>query len=766
MDSAKASAHSTSVLTKLSKGIVNFVKQPRLLFWLFIVLNLVPNFCLLFTEPLSGLGKTILILLPLGVYMVVFSLFKRAGLMQLILIPVLILHAFQLVLFYLFGESVIAVDMFLNLPTTNASEAGELLGNIWPSIIIVCVLYIPVIVLASIAVHHKVRRTAVFRKHMITWGIIFFIIGSGLVAFEKHRDNTYEVKTDIYPANVMYNLYYAGVKWNRSMNYPVTSKDFVYHATRDSVHQRREIYVLVIGEAGRAENWELWGYQRETNPLLKNEDNLILYKDALTQSNTTHKSVPLILSAADACHYEYLYTHKSIVTAFKEAGFKTIFLSNQTPNRSFTDYFAAEADIHVNVRPQADGGLITVNKFDGEMLPLIQQYVDSLSENLFIVFHTYGSHFNYKERYPEEFAKFQPANATEVEYKNKDQLINAYDNSVLYTDYFLHSLIGILKNSEADATMIYSPDHGEDLLDDNRKRFLHASPIPTYYQIHIPFLMWFSENYIDARPEKYEVARYNSSAPISSNASIFHTLLNLHGFLACVSVLLAAYFISSSDWLMSEYLRIESRFLVNLNEKHMRKHRESAPDDSRTWFDEDLQLVYYDLQNDSSIIGKTLRSLGFRESYGCNVLQLLGSNRTVDMPGGEQIVEKGDKLLLIGTASQLQVFDAAVRQRSLGLERCDLPQSLREFMLDNHQNKPEQQFLSLAITIDKHSPILGTSLKAADLRNKWSCLVVGLERGAFTITNPHVSLVFEENDLLWVLGKQKMMNILIREEIL
>ena len=453
--------------------------------------------------------------------MIVFSLFKRAGIMQLILIPVLILHAFQLVLFYLFGESVIAVDMFLNLPTTNASEAGELLGNI------VCVLYIPVIALASIAVHHKVRRTAVFRKHMITWGIILFIIGSGLVAFEKHRDNSYEVKTDIYPANVMYNLYYACVKWNRSMNYPITSKDFTYEASRDSVHQRREIYVLVIGEAGRAENWNLWGYHRETNPLLKTEDNLVLYKDALTQSNTTHKSVPLILSAADACHYEYLYTHKSIVTAFKEAGFKTIFLSNQTPNRSFTDYFAEEADIHINVRPQADGGLITVNKFDGEMLPLLQQYVDSLQENLFIVFHSYGSHFNYKERYPEEFAKFQPANATEVEYKNKDQLINAYDNSILYTDYFLHSLIGILKNSGADATMIYSPDHGEDLLDDNRKRFLHASPIPTYYQIHIPFLMWFSDNYIEARPEKYEVARYNSNAPISSNASIFHTLLEM-----------------------------------------------------------------------------------------------------------------------------------------------------------------------------------------------------------------------------------------------
>lgn len=527
MDSVKASAHSTSVLTKLSRGVVNFVKEPKLLFWLFIVLNLVPNFCLLFTEPLSGLGKLILILVPLSIYMIVFSLFKRAGLMQLILLPVLILHAFQLVLFYLFGESVIAVDMFLNLPTTNASEAGELLGNIWPSIIIVCALYIPVIVLASIAVHHKVKRTPVFRKHMITWGIIFFIIGSGLIAFEKHGDNSYEVKTDIYPANVMYNLYYACVKWNRSMNYPITSKDFTYEASRDSVHQRREIYVLVIGEAGRAENWNLWGYSRETNPLLKTETNLVLYKDALSQSNTTHKSVPLILSAADACHYEYLYTHKSIVTAFKEAGFKTIFLSNQTPNRSFTDYFAAEADIHVNVRPQTDGGLVTINKFDGEMLPLMQQYVDSLHDNLFIVFHTYGSHFNYKERYPAEFAHYQPANATEIAYKNKEQLINAYDNSILYTDYFLHSLIGILKSTGADATLIYSPDHGEDLWDDSRKRFLHASPIPTYYQIHIPFLMWFSANYIEARPEKYEVARYNSNAPISSNASIFHTLLEM-----------------------------------------------------------------------------------------------------------------------------------------------------------------------------------------------------------------------------------------------
>lgn len=247
---------------------------------------------------------------------------------------------------------------------------------------------------------------------------------------------------------------------------------------------------------------------------------------------------------------------------------------------------------------------------------------------------------------------------------------------------------------------------------------------------------------------------------------IFNTILGLHGLLACLGVLIVGYVISTSDWLMSEYLRIESRFLVNLNEKHMRKHREAAGNSDSQWFDEDLQLAYYMVEENSPVAGKSLKTLDFRQNYGCNVLQLSNPHRTVDMPGAEQIVTSNDTLLVIGTAAQLQIFDGAVKQRKLGVQQLQPPQSLRQFMLASHMQKPEQQFLSLAITIDKHSPLLGTSMKDAQLRNKWSCLVIGLERGAFTITNPHVSLTFEENDLLWILGKQKMMNTLIREEIL
>ena len=102
-------------------------RNPRGLFWLFVGVNMVPSACLVFTEPLSAIGRVILLSAPLGAYLLLFSLSRRTGVTQLWLIPLLVFHAFQLVLFYLYGESVIAADMFLNLPTTNATEAGELL---------------------------------------------------------------------------------------------------------------------------------------------------------------------------------------------------------------------------------------------------------------------------------------------------------------------------------------------------------------------------------------------------------------------------------------------------------------------------------------------------------------------------------------------------------------------------------------------------------------------------------------------------------------
>ena len=252
---------------------------------------------------------------------------------------------------------------------------------------------------------------------------------------------------------------------------------------------------------------------------------------------------------------------------------------------------------------------------------------------------------------------------------------------------------------------------------------------------------------------------------------VFAQILGLAEIFAAAATLVTAYFISSSDWLMGEYLRMESRFLVNLNERHMRKHREALKEAGEHqpygWFDEDLQLAHYKVEDASATIGKTLLDLQLRKAYGCNVLQAQTPKQIYDMPGADFVINTGTTLLIIGTKAHFKLLNAAIENKNLGWTLTGAPTSMREFMLLNEaENRHEHAFLPCAITIDKHSPLLGKSIKSTDIRNKWHCLVIGLERGSYTIVNPNISLVFEKDDLLWILGKQKMINQLVRDEIL
>ncbi|WP_255491184.1 lipid A phosphoethanolamine transferase [Dysgonomonas sp. 520] len=487
---------------------------------------MIPSLLLLTSEPYNIFGKIVLLLFPLGLYLIVYSFTKNTGLIQLILFPLIIIHAFQLVLFYLFGEDVIAVDMFLNVVTTNPSEAGELLNSIWPSIVFVCVVYIPMIALAIRQVRKKVYLGSKFRKYTIPAGLLLILV-SYVLSFFSINQNTgrFSYGKNVYPVNVFYNLNFAIDKWQKSNKYFETSKNFTFNARKDSVADKREIYVLVIGETSRSENWSLYGYDRKTNPLLEKKEGLVHFQDAITQSNTTHKSVSIMLSTASAENYGVIYEQKSIIDAFKEVGFKTVFLSNQGGNHSFTQFFAESADYYDNIRSM--GNVIsTVNNHDDMLIPLFQKYVDSVPDNLFIVIHTYGSHFNYRERYPDEFSVFKPDDVTEITRQQKEKLRNSYDNTILYTDSFLSEIMDMLQAQDACASLFYASDHGEDILDDDRMRFLHASPNPTYYQLAIPMLVWFSDNYKNVFPEKAATAILNKDKPVATN-SVFHTLLDI-----------------------------------------------------------------------------------------------------------------------------------------------------------------------------------------------------------------------------------------------
>jgi len=507
----------------LKRHIDEFIGSPIKIFLFFVIVNLLPSIGLIFTEPFTIWGKIILILFPLGIYFVVFTLLKNIGLIQLLLIPLLIIHAFQIVVFYLFGEGVIAVDMFLNVVTTNVSEAGEVLESVLASVIFVVIIYIPTIITAVLAYKKKVYLHKKLRLKIFIAGLTL-LLTSFLLCFVAENKNTgrFTLHEDVYPADVAYNLNFAVQKWKHSNRYPETSKNFTFDAQRKENAQEREIYVLVIGETSRAENWSLYGYERNTTPKLKKDSNLIFFRDAITQSNTTHKSVSIMLTPASAEDYGSIYGQKSIIEAFRETGFTTAFISNQSANRTFTDYFAQEADYVKYFRYFNE----KTNNLDEAILPVFRHCIDSIKGNLFIVLHTYGSHFNYKERYPKEYSIFTPDNVMEISRANKDILVNAYDNTILYTDNFLHTVIKILEESNSCSSMFFTSDHGEDILDDERQRFLHASPNPTFYQLRIPMLMWFSSAYKDNYPKIFENTDNNKDKPVATN-SVFHTLLDV-----------------------------------------------------------------------------------------------------------------------------------------------------------------------------------------------------------------------------------------------
>ena len=294
------------------------------------------------------------------------------------------------------------------------------------------------------------------------------------------------------------------------------------------------MYVLVIGETARAANFQLYGYHRPTNPLLSRTEGLTVFSHTMSQSNTTHKSVPMLLSAASAADHDRLYDEKSIITAFREAGFHTTFVSNQLPNHSYIDFFGSEADDCIFIREDEtetkEGSEdVVAATSDEQLLPYVKRILDKKRTKELIVLHTYGSHFNYRDRYPQSEARFLPDTPTEAKAKNRTSLINAYDNTILQTDRLLASIIGMLRNRGCAAAMIYTSDHGENIFDDQRLRFLHASPVPSAYDLNVPLLVWTSEHYSRDYSTITAALHANRDKDVETSVSLFPTLMSMAG---------------------------------------------------------------------------------------------------------------------------------------------------------------------------------------------------------------------------------------------
>lgn len=484
----------------------------------FCAAAMIPNAILFFTEPYSGWSRAALLILPAGCYLLWSVAFRRSGVAVWLGFPVIFFCALQIVLLYLFGNSVAATDMFINIVTTNPGEATELLSNIYPSVIVVCVIYLPLLWAAAVHLHRKVDLAPAFRRRTAAAGGVLALAGAGLLIPAYHAGQRI-LRNEIFPVNVAYNVTLCVREYGKIKNYDRTSAGFTYRARRTAEADKREIYVYVIGEASRAANWELYGYDRPTNPCLKAKgDEIVVFRNMLTQSNTTHKSVPLILSSVRTDEHDELFRRKGLPALFNEAGFRTWFLSNQSPQGAMIDNLARDADSLI---------YLSGPRYDMQLLDAMKRIVAEDKENdLLFILHCYGSHFSYHQRYPREAAYFLPDDDVTIERQHKRKIWNAYDNSIRYTDAFLSSVIDYLASLDACSALLYSSDHGEDMLDDDRERFLHASPTTTCWQLHIASLAWFSDDYRRNFPEQAAAAAGHVEAPATTHA-LFQTIADI-----------------------------------------------------------------------------------------------------------------------------------------------------------------------------------------------------------------------------------------------
>lgn len=529
--------------------IYNKVSSGQFLYVYAVVALLLPNIALCYTECLAPWACGVNVLLPLSLYMLFFSVAKRPGKMIWWAFIFVFFAAFQLVLLYLFGTGVIAVDMFLNLVTTNPGEAMELLDNLAPAVVGVFVVYLPLLILGGVNIRRDSRLSVSFQQRVRHWAMQIGAIGLFCLLASYLVVDDYRMRNQLYPVNICYNLYLAFERNAASENYREASRDFKFEARSEHSATAPEVYVMVVGETARTHNFSLYGYPRNTNPLLSKTPGIKAFPNVTTQSNTTHKSVPMLLSAASAEDFERLFHEKGILAAFKEAGFHTVFISNQLPNHSFIDFLGEQADEHYFLKKEdASQG----NHYDEDLLQKLDEILplaDASSSahyhyryrKLFVVLHSYGSHFNYQERYPRSFAYFKPDSRSEAKSENRRDLLNAYDNTIRYTDYILHGIIERLQKWEGVQTktdgvydqptsaMLYTSDHGENIFDDERSLFLHAAPKASDYELHVPFIIWTSDGFSKQYPDILKALGENRSKQVQSSLSAFHTMLGIGG---------------------------------------------------------------------------------------------------------------------------------------------------------------------------------------------------------------------------------------------
>lgn len=284
------------------------------------------------------------------------------------------------------------------------------------------------------------------------------------------------------------------------------------------------LVIVVLGESARADHFHINGYSRQTTPLLETLG-VINFPHTVSVSSFTRNSVPCILSRATKDNPDAPHRETSLISVFKRKGFYTAWISNQryTSERHDTPItmIAKEAEFsYFNNQLRADE--VGFFRVDGELLPHLDRALALENRNKLVILHTIGSHWLYDAHYTRPFKKFVPtATNNNPALNSREQLINSYDNSILYTDYFISEIIKRVKGR--NAIVVYVSDHGELLGEDKLYEHPNYPFRPELYCV--PFIVYASPEYQRRNGARYAALRRNCARALS-HENLFHSILD------------------------------------------------------------------------------------------------------------------------------------------------------------------------------------------------------------------------------------------------
>ena len=420
--------------------------------------------------------------------------------------------------------------MIRNVFETDRAEAAELLGT---GLLVHVLLFgaLPAAVLWRL-VPGRQKTARLLAEKAAAVGLTLVVLTVAVAPFFKEYAsmvrNHREIRYLLTPVNYLHSLYtYAA---DEAEDTDIVTQPVGADAARGTHWagvQRRVVALLVVGETARADHFSLGGYERRTNPRLERDD-IVYFANVHSCGTATAVSLPCMFSDMPRAEYSKgeARHREGLLDVLNHAGLQTRWLDNNSGCKGVCRNSPTWTAAGLDIADLCEDG----ECFDTVLLDEVERSIAGSSGDTVIVVHQNGSHGPaYYRRYPEKFRAFTPdCRSDELGDCTREEIVNSYDNTILYTDYFLDRLIELLEShsDSFDTALMYVSDHGESL--GEYGLYLHGAPyfVAPEAQTRVPMLLWMSNGFRGDFQVNEACLQGLREAPLSHDY-LFHSVLGL-----------------------------------------------------------------------------------------------------------------------------------------------------------------------------------------------------------------------------------------------